>query len=303
MGVDQIYLTAKTEYDFPDFQSPAPAVSDISIPGINILNSTAVADTVTGRPYVHPVTPVVRAGVLNKIKSAANNDNKIAFYRVTVVAYGYVNVTLAGLNVTPRTVGLGSPIPVHTAVMVYDSTIPWSQQIPNSDPTPGLPFYSSYVNTVDITNSSPVIYSYLTTHTREFAPPQFNEGTLGTQIINPVGQNAGIDNDYFAIDASGNRIFASEAQLNNSTVLCNHIIKVESSDIIPLRFNEIAEVAFVMEKQVQVESTLNFFNTSDSRLFNPLNVNGNPLLNLDVQNAGINLVYSQVNFELIGVKG
>jgi hypothetical protein len=303
MGVDQIYLTAKTEYDFPDFQSPAPAVSDISVPGINVLNSTAAADTVTGRLYVHPVTPVVRAGVLNKIKSAANNDNKIAFYRVTVVAYGYVNVTLGGSNITPETVGLGSPIPVHTAVMVYDSTIPWGQQIPASDPTPGLPFYSSYVNTVDITNSSPVIYSYLTTHTREFAPPQFNEGTLGTQIINPVGQNTGIDNDYFAIDSAGNKTLASEAQLNNNTVLCNHIIKVESSDIIPLRFNEIAEVAFVMEKQVEIPSSTLSSQKPDARIFNPLNVNGNPLLNLDVQNAGINLVYSQVNFELIGVKG
>lgn len=305
LGVNSTYPTAKLEYDFPDFQSPAPAVSDITVPGISIANSISTADTVTGRQYRNIISPRAKAAVLNKVKTVANSDSKIAFYRVTVVAYGYVNVLLSGTNISPRTVGIGSPIPVHTAIMIYDSTIPWGEQIPGVAPSGNsAAFYSSYVNTTsDPTYSSPVIYSYLSTHTREFAPPQFNEGTLGSQAVGPVGQNVGIDNDYFVLDANGNTQFISSVVTNqnsiNNSVFCNHIIKVESSDIVPLRFNEMAEVAFVMEKQIDLQGPP----TPDSTMFNSLNVNGSPTIFADVQRAGINIVYSQVNFELIGVKG
>jgi hypothetical protein len=323
MGVDNIYQTAKTEYDFPDFQSPAPAVSDMSVPGISILNSTGIAaDSVTGRPYVIPAIPQRAPSVLNKIKSAANNDDKIAFYRVSVVAYGYVNTLLGApefsQNYFERYTGLGSPIPIHTAVMVYDSTIPCGQRLPTS--APAFPFYSSYVNnTSDPTFSSPVIYSYLSTHTREFSPAQFNEGLLGSQAVNTgtttILENAGIDDDYTAINAAGDRTFVSDVSFNpqnqaaqfnsNNTVLCNHVIKVESSDIVPLRFNEMAEVAFIMEKQLNVSSSSTFVSTSpDSTIFNPFNIAaGDPLIGLRVMRAGINIVYAHVNFELIGVKG
>jgi hypothetical protein len=183
--------------------------------------------------------------------------------------------------------------------MVYDSTIPWEQQLPSTAPAPSYPFYSSYYNNTDVTFSSPVIYSYLSTHTREFAPAQFNEGTLGSQNLANVGANAGIDNDYFIIDSLGNRQYISASSVSNNSVLCNHVIKVESSDIVPLRFNEVAEVAFVMEKQIGIDPSPQY----DDIIFNSLGVAGNPMVNLQVLNAGINIVYSQVNFELIGVKG
>jgi len=298
IGVDPITQTAKLEYDFPDFKSPAPAVSDITVPGISVDYSISVADTVTGRQYVHPITPRLRASVLNKVKANTSSDGKIAFYRVTVVAYGYVNVKLAGPNVSPTTVGLGSPIPVHTAIMVYDSTIPWAQPLPKTVPTSSQPFYSSYYNTTDVTYSSPVIYSYLSTHTREFAPAQFNEGTLSVNAVGNVAPNTGIDNDYFVIDSLGNKQYISAASVSTNSVLCNHIIKVESSEIVPLRFNEIAEVAFIMEKQIGVDPSPQY----DDIVFNSMGVAGNPMVNLQVVNAGINIVYSQVNFELIGVK-
>jgi hypothetical protein len=310
MGIGLIQ-TAKTEYDFPDFQSPAPAVSDMKT-GISIMNSTITADSVTERRYRIPAIPSERASVLNKIKSDANNDNKIAFYRVSVVAYGYVNTLLSAPEFSSDTfqlyVGLGSPIPIHTAVMVYDSTIPWGDSLPNANVAPNFPFYSSYVNnTSDKTFSSPVIYSYLSTHTREIAPAQFNEGLLGSAGNTP---NAGIDNDYFAINQQGTRDYASGISFNianqtgdfnsGNTVICNHIIKVESSDIVPLRFNEMAEVAFIMEKQLPVIGGLI---SGDSTIFNPFNISaGSPLLGLRVQEAGISIVYAHVNFELIGVK-
>lgn len=311
--------TQKIEYDFTDFQSPAPAVSNLTS-GVTVLNSSETADTVTGRPYALPIIPTRSPAVLNKIKAVANNDSKIAFYRVSVVAYGYVNTVLGSNTLLSQAqqsyfTGIGSPIPIHTAVMVYDSTIPWNQRLPTS--APAYPFYSSYYNnTSDATYSSPVVYSYLSTHTREYAPAQFNEGLLGSQAIgagpNAINPNAGIDNDYIAINAQGDRIFTSGVNVNQAagqfnggnTVFCNHIIKVESSDIIPLRFNEVAEVAFIMEKQIDVTSNTFFSTTPDSTLYNPLNVpEGSPLLNLKVLRAGINMVYAHVNFELIGVKG
>jgi hypothetical protein len=322
MGVDNVYQTAKTEYDFPDFQSPAPAVSNM-VTGVSILNSTGItADSVTGRPYVIPAIPTRAPAVLNKIKSVANNDNKIAFYRVSVVAYGYVSTLLGSpefsLNQFERYTGLGSPIPIHTAVMVYDSTIQWGDRIPST--APAFPFYSSYVNnTSDATYSSPVIYSYLSTHTREFAPAQFNEGLLGSQVVNTgtttILENAGIDDDYTAINSVGDRNFVSSVSFNtqnqssqfnsNNTVLCNHVIKVESSDIVPLRFNEMAEVAFVMEKKLSIPGATNFVGSDvDSTIYNPFNIAaGDPLIGLRVVRAGINMVYAHVNFELIGVKG
>lgn len=302
MGVGPIYPTAKLEYDFPDFRSPAPAVTDISVPGIVIADSNTAVDTLTGRQYKNVVTPNVRAGVLNKVRASGVNDSKIAFYRVSVVAYGYVNVTLGG-SFPPGTVGLGSPIPVHTAIMIYDSTIQWGQQIPSSSPTGNAAaFYSSCVNTTsNLTYASPVVYSYLSTHTREFAPAQFNEGTIGTTPAGATVGGLGIANDYFTVNANGEEQFISSLNTNPSilgtTAFCNHIIKVESSDVIPLRFNEIAEVAFVMEKQIQVQGQ-----TVDSIAFNSLGLNGSPLINAQVIRAGINIVYSQVNFELIGVK-
>ena len=314
MGAETIVQTQKMEYDFTDFQSPAPAVSNL-ISSVTVLNSTGVADTVTGRPYAFPIIPTRSPAVLNKIKSVANNDSKIAFYRVSVVAYGYVNTVLgSNTQITQAQqsyfTGLGSPVPIHTAVMVYDSTIPWFQKLPSS--APAYPFYSSYYNnTSDATYSSPVVYSYLSTHTREYMPAQFNEGLLGSQASGAVQANAGLDNDYIAINAQGDRIFTSGVNVNQTsgqfnggnTVFCNHVIKVESSDIIPLRFNEVAEVAFIMEKQIYFPSANTFASTPDSLVYNPFGVAGSPLLNLNVVGAGINMVYAHVSFELIGVKG
>ena len=314
MGAETIVQTQKMEYDFTDFQSPAPAVSNL-ISGVTVLNSTEVADTVTNRNYALPIIPTRSPAVLNKIKSVANNDSKIAFYRVSVVAYGYVNTVLgSNTQITQAQqsyfTGLGSPVPIHTAVMVYDSTIPWFQKLPSS--APAYPFYSSYYNnTSDATYSSPVVYSYLSTHTREYMPAQFNEGLLGSQASGAVQANAGLDNDYIAINAQGDRIFTSGVNVNQTsgqfnggnTVFCNHVIKVESSDIIPLRFNEVAEVAFIMEKQIYFPSANTFASTPDSLVYNPFGVAGSPLLNLNVVGAGINMVYAHVSFELIGVKG
>jgi hypothetical protein len=164
-----------------------------------------------------------------------------------------------------------------------------------------------------------VIYSYLSTHTREFAPAQFNEGLLGSQVVNTgtttILENAGIDDDYTAINSVGDRNFVSSVSFNtqnqssqfnsNNTVLCNHVIKVESSDIVPLRFNEMAEVAFVMEKKLSIPGATNFVGSDvDSTIYNPFNIAaGDPLIGLRVVRAGINMVYAHVNFELIGVKG
>jgi hypothetical protein len=306
--------TQKVEYDFTDFISPAPAVSNL-IQSVSVLNSTVDTDTITGRKYALPIIPQRSPAVLNKIKAVANNDSKISFYRVSVVAYGYVSTVLGSNELLTQSqqsyfTGMGSPIPVHTAVVVYDSTIPWGQKLPAS--APASPFYSSYYNnTLDATYSSPVVYSYLSTHTREYIPAQFNEGLLGSQAAGAVNPNAGIDNDYFAINAQGQRIFTSGVNLaqggqfnSGNTVFCNHIIKVESSDIVPLRFNEVAEVAFIMEKQIDVPTTTFVPGTPDSTFYNPLNIaTGDPLINLKVLGAGINMVYAHVNFELIGVKG
>lgn len=319
MGEGTIVQTQRVEYDFTDFQSPAPAVSNLTS-GVTVLNSTEVADTVTGRNYALPIIPTRSPAVLNKIKSVANNDSKIAFYRVSVVAYGYVNTVLGSNNLLSQAqqtyfTGMGSPIPIHTAVMVYDSTVPWNQRIPSA--APPYPFYSSYFNnTSDATYSSPVVYSYLSTHTREYMPAQFNEGLLGSQAFgngqNAVQANAGVDNDYIAINSQGDRAFTSGINVNQTsgqfnggnTVFCNHIIKVESTDIVPLRFNEVAEVAFIMEKQIDIPTNTFTSTTPDSLVYNPFgSADGNPLLNLKVLRAGINMVYAHVNFELIGVKG
>lgn len=320
MGEGVIVPTAKVEYDFTDFESPAPAVSNL-VQGVSVLNSTQFADQVTGRTYALPIVPERSPAILNKIKSVSNNDNKISFYRVSVVAYGYVNTLLgsSSLSQLQQTyyTGMGSPVPVHTAIMVYDSTIPWGQRIPSA--APPYPFYSSYYNnTSDATYASPVVYSYLSTHTREFSPAQFSEGLLGSQTISTGGGNVlanpGIDDDYTAINSNGQRNFVSNVAFNvadtssqfnfKNTVLCNHVIKVESSEIVPLRFNEVAEVAFIMEKQIDIPTNTIFQRTPDSLVYNPLNLpEGNPLINLKVIRAGINIVYAHVNFELIGVKG
>jgi hypothetical protein len=314
MGDGDIIDAHRVEYDFTDFQSPAPAVTNL-IPSVAVLNSSSTADTVTGRNYAVPITPDRAPVVLNKIKAAANNDSKVSFYRVSVVAYGYVN-TLMGSNdlstLQQQTyyTGLGSPVPVHTAIMVYDSTIPWMQRIPSS--APPFPFYSSYYNnTTDHTYVSPVVYSYLSTHTREYVPAQFNQGLLGsTPAGNVAYPIAGIDNDYVVLNAQGQRVQSNSVLMNTNqfnytnTVFCNHIIKVESSDIVPLRYNEVAEVAFIMENQISVTGSGAIGNTADSTIFNPFNIaTGDPLINLRVLQAGINIVYAHVNFELIGVKG
>lgn len=316
-------VTAKLEYDFPDFISPAPAVTRLAT-GVSVSNSSLTADTVTGRDYRFVFDPSRAPSVLNKIKSAANNDNKIAYYRVSVVAYGYVSTAL-GTNIflSPSAqtyfTGMGSPIPIHTAIMVYDSTVPWDTPIPNTvqGNSNASAFYSSYVNTAgEDVKASPVIYSYLSTHTREVVPAQFNEGLLGSGGTpgSTVGQNPGIDDDYFILNANGDRIRSNSINMGTSpysytnSVMCNHVIKVESSDIVPLRYNEVAEVGFVMEKRIRIggappPSPVPGTPSVDFNIFNPLNLQGQPIIDLDLVRAGINIVYAHVNFELIGVKG
>ena len=313
MGINGFTETSRVEYDFTDFQTPAPAVSNLG--PASVLYSTETNDTVTGRNYAFSINPQSKAVVLNKLKSDSGlNDNKISFYRVSVVAYAYVNTLLGSTtSLQPYYTGLGSPIPIHTAIMVYDSTIPWAQQLPSSAPTgSAAAFYSNYVNTLgDQTRSSPVIYSYLSTHTREYIPAQFNEGLFNSTASQST--LPGVDDDYIGINAAGVRNFANGIEFDvnnanaqpfnyNNTAICNHIVKVESSDIVPLRFNEIAEVSFIMEKQILFSQ--NVLTTSDSKLYNPINgITGTPLINLDVLAAGVNIVYAHVNFELIGVKG
>lgn len=307
-------VSAKVEYDFPDFSSPAPAVSNLTS-SVTVSNSTEFGDTLTDRLYQYTFEPSRAPSVLNKIKSVANNDNKIAFYRISVVAYGYVNTLLSGATGLEYFTGLGSPIPIHTAIMVYDSTVPLGQRIPPTIQGNGNAnaFYSSYINPSDVdVRASPVVYSYLTTHTRESIPAQFNEGLMGINGTNATNPNPGVDDDYFILNAQGQRVKSHQIDMGTSpylytnSVVCNHIIKVESSDVVPLRYNEVAEVGFVMEKTIKLPSASNPFvipGFVDSTIYNPLNLQGSPVVDLSIINAGINIVYAHVNFELIGVKG
>lgn len=318
--------TAKLEYDFTNFSNPAPAASNFIASSV-IMNNNGFNDSVTGRQYKKLPYISNGASVINKLKAPTAVDSRIAFYRVSVVAYAYVRTEVTGPGISRVSTGLGSFIPVHTAIMVYDSTIQWDETLPTIAPSgTSAPYYSSYVNTnpsLGQTRAAPVIYSYLSTHTREVAPPQFSEGLLGSQTKNTGGNvvlgSASIDNDYFLLNKNGyNRpsrslIYPPDANIQNepglsgfsygNSVLCNHVVKVESSDIVPLRFNEIAEVAFVMEKQISPGP--------DSTAYNPLGITTStgssttpgvqPDLFLNVTGAGISIVYAHVNFELVGV--
>jgi len=310
--------TAKLEYDFDDFYpttGTAPAITSLPVGSVaNTTGSvgTGFKDSITNRPYIFVPDHTQRASVLNK-NTAAGTDSKISFYRVSVVAYAYVRTKVVNSAGTLNTgTGIGSFIPVHTAVMVYDSTVDWSKPLPSS--ASGSPYYSSLVNTntsLGNTYPAPVIYSYLSTHTREVVPAQFNEGLLGSANVPAVAgpgnvEPSYIDDDYYVINGvptvrpsrsleyNPNPTTATDGFSYQNSVLCNHLIKVESSDIIPLRYNEIAEVGFIMEKQ---------FNGPDNVTYNPLNsADGKPILNLKIFEAGISIVYAHVNFELIGVR-
>lgn len=304
LGDQPIVDGSKLEYDFPQIGGVTYATSS--------LNFTAnPTDTFTARPYYNFVNPAAKAGVLNKIKNDTN-DNKIAFYRVSVVAYAYAYAQLKNTSNTVFRTGLGSILPIHTAILIYDSTVSTQTEIPvlpvtgNSN---AAAYYSDYFHnpaSPDPTFASPVAYSYLSTHTREVAPANFSEGLLGTIAAGGVNPNSGLDDAYNVISNTGIVTPIGAAPINpGQSALANHIVKVESSDIIPLRYNEIAEVAFIMEKVTAPPGTLNITGDSDSFAFAPINLGapGQPNLRFKIEQAGINVIYAHVNFELIGVNG
>jgi hypothetical protein len=299
MGIGQLRQTAKLEYDFTDFKtSNAPSVSSLIDNYAGVANTSQYTDTVTSRNYALPMDYRRAPLVLNKIKSASSNDDKVSFYRVSVVAYAYVNSVLGNTDSSPTLLqelytGLGSPIPIHTAVMVYDATVPWGQRIP--DTAGPSPFYDSYYGDGS-TYASPVIYSYLSTHTREVAPAQFGEGNSESPVFA----------DYYALNGTSSD-FVSGINLskNNSvntynfknTVMSNHVIKVESSDVVPLRYNEVAEVGFIMEKDYELSHPWGV--AKDFKMYTSRQT-GIPTVPLKIIRSGINVIYAHVNFELIG---
>lgn len=293
-GDNPVVDSAKLEYDFPTIGGNVYATSNLNTP----------IDTFTNRPYIHYVSPSQKAGVLNKIKND-NNDNKIAFYRVSVVAYGYAYMRLKNNTGVTFGTGIGAMLPIHTSILVYDSTIPWGQQIPDTLPignSNAATYYSDYQRSLvspSIPLSSPVAYSYLSTHTREVAPANFSEGLLATVASAGVTYpNPGIDDAYNSYTAGQNSVVPIGTSTINpgQTVLANHIVKVESSDIVPLRYNEVAEVAFLMEKQAGITG-------GDAVAFAPFSIGGapQPNLQLTIVDGGVNIIYAHVNFELIGV--
>lgn len=302
MGAGQFTQTAKLEYDFTTFKtSDSPAVSSLIETPSALRDSTQFTDTVTDRNYVFSFDHRRAPSVLNKIRSISSNDGKVSFYRVSVVAYAYVNTLIGSLSNIGQTqqiyTGLGSPIPIHTAVMVYDSTVPWGLQIPTS--AGPSPFYDQFYGDGS-TYASPVIYSYLSTHTREVSPAQFSEGTTSSNDLI----------DYYAVNSLGSTDFISRLNLSKlnsvneynfkNTVQCNHIIKVESSDVIPLRYNEVAEVGFVMEKEYD-DVAYPWGTAADFDVYTSYNNPANqPNIGMKIIRAGVNVIYAHVNFELIG---
>lgn len=300
MGTGQLSQTAKLEYDFTSFRaSNSPAVTSLVDSPSAVAHSTQYADTVSGRNYVFSFDHRRAPAVLNKVKSASSNDGRVSFYRVSVVAYAYVNTLVGSLknisaNAQQMYTGLGSPVPIHTAVMVYDSTVPWGLRIPS---TPGpSPFYEDLYGDGS-TYASPVIYSYLNTHTREVSPAQFADGYSQSNDLA----------DYYALNSIGNKDFVSRLNLTTAnatntfnfknTIQCSHVVKVESTDIVPLRFNEVAEVGFVMEKEYELSHPWGM--AKDFELYNDY-PNGIPNVGMKIIKAGVNVIYAHVNFELIG---
>lgn len=302
MGVGQFTQTAKLEYDFTTFKNTnSPAVSSLIETPSALRDSTQYTDTYTDRNYVFSFDHRRAPSVLNKIRSTSSNDGKVSFYRVSVVAYAYVNTLIGSLTNLSQTqqiyTGLGSPIPIHTAVMVYDSTVPWGIQIPTS--AGPSPFYNDFYGD-GATYASPVVYSYLSTHTREVSPAQFSEGTTSSNDII----------DYYAVNSLGSTDFVSRLNLSKlnsvnefnfkNTVQCNHIIKVESSDVIPLRYNEVAEIGFIMEKEYD-DLSYPWGTAADFDIYTSYNTPTNqPNIGMKIIKAGVNVIYAHVNFELIG---
>lgn len=299
MGIGQLRQTAKLEYDFTDFKTTnAPCSSSLIDKYANVANTSQYADTVTGRNYVLPMDYRRAPLVLNKIKSASSNDDKVSFYRVSVVAYAYVNSLLGNTSSSPALLqelytGLGSPIPIHTAIMVYDSTVPWGQRIPES--AGPSPYYDAYYGD-GATFAAPVIYSYLSTHTREVAPAQFSEGNTESPVFADYYATNGLNFDYVSgINLTKNN--STNTYNFRNTILSNHVIKVESSDVVPLRYNEVAEIGFVMEKDYELSHP--WGSAKDFRIYQSTQT-GIPASTLKILRAGVSVIYAHVNFELIG---